>query len=62
MPIYSADNHYMDNSSETILESEGLLEPEFYGGLAYKFKKLIGINDFSFQFRKNHNTLRTYRL
>ena len=25
---------------------------EFYGDLVYKFKKLIGINDFSFQFRK----------
>ena len=28
-----------------------LLVP-FYGDLVYKFKKLIGINDFSFQFRK----------
>ena len=28
------------------------MEPEFYGGLDYKFKKLIGRNDFSFQFRK----------
>ena len=27
-------------------------QPEFYGDLVYKFKKLIGINDFSFQFRK----------
>ena len=33
------------------LFSEGLSEPEFYGVLVYK-KKLIGINDFSFQFRK----------
>ena len=33
------------------LLSEGLSEPEFYGDLVYK-KKLIGINDFSFQFRK----------
>ena len=31
---------------------KGLSEPEFYGDLVYKFKKLIGINDFSFQFRK----------
>ena len=31
---------------------EGLSEPEFYGDLVYKFKKLIGRNDFSFQFRK----------
>ena len=35
-----------------MLLSEGLSEPEFYGDLVYKFKKLIGINDFSFQFRK----------
>ena len=34
------------------LLSEGLSQPEFYGDLVYKFKKLIGINDFSFQFRK----------
>ena len=34
------------------LLSEGLSKPEFYGDLVYKFKKLIGINDFSFQFRK----------
>ena len=27
-------------------------EPEFYGDLVYKFKKLKGINDFAFQFRK----------
>ena len=32
--------------------SEDLSEPEFYGDLVYKFKKLKGINDFSFQFRK----------
>ena len=44
------------------LLSEGLSEPEFYGDLVYKFKKLIGSNDFSFQFRKNRNTLQTYRL
>ena len=31
---------------------EGLSEPEFYGDLVYKFKKLFGRNDFSFQFRK----------
>ena len=34
------------------LLNEGLSEPEFYGDLVYKFKKLIGSNDFSFQFRK----------
>ena len=30
------------------LLSEGLTEPEFNGDLLYKFKKLIGINDFIF--------------
>ena len=34
------------------LLSEGLSESEFYGDLVYKFKKLIGSKDFSFQFRK----------
>ena len=34
------------------LLGEGLSEPEFYGDLVYKFKTLIGRNDFSFQFRK----------
>ena len=47
--------HYELISKYTIglktLLSEGLSEPEFYGDLVYK-KKLIGINDFSFQFRK----------
>ena len=34
------------------LLSEGLSEPEFNGYLVYKFKTLIGSNDFSFQFIK----------
>ena len=34
------------------LLNEGLSEPEFYGDLVYKFGKLIGSNDFSFQFGK----------
>ena len=44
------------------LLSEGLSEPEFYGDLVYKFKKLIGSNDFFFSVQNNHNTLQTYRL
>ena len=31
---------------------EGLSETEFYGNLVYNFKKLIGRNDLSVQFRK----------
>ena len=33
------------------LLNEGFSEPKFYGDLVYKFKKLIGSNDFFFQFR-----------
>ena len=31
---------------------QGLLEPEFYGDLVYKFKKIVGSNNFSAQFIK----------
>ena len=31
---------------------QGLSEPEFYGDLVYKFKKIMGSTDFSDQFRK----------
>ena len=39
----------------TVLKSllkQGLSEPEFYGDLVYKFKKIVGRNDFSDQFKK----------
>ena len=42
---------------------EGLSEPEFYSDFVYKFKKLIGRNDFSFQFKKiSHYSLQAYRI
>ena len=31
---------------------QGLSEPEFYGDLVYKFKKIVGSNNFSAQFIK----------
>ena len=31
---------------------EGLSEPEIYGGLAYKFKKIVGNTDVSVQIKK----------
>ena len=31
----------------------GLSEPEFYGDLIYKFKKIVGRSDFSDQFKQN---------
>ena len=34
------------------LLQQGLSEPEFYGDLVYKFKKIRGMTDFSSQFRK----------
>ena len=36
---------------ETLL-LEGLSEPEFYGDLVYKFRKIIGRNDFPYHFKK----------
>ena len=31
---------------------QGLIEPEFYGDLVYKFQRIIGENDFPYHFRK----------
>ena len=31
---------------------QGLSEPEFYGDLVFKFRKLIGKNDYFYQFKK----------
>ena len=31
---------------------EGLSEPEFFGDLVYKFRKIIGKNDFPYHFKK----------
>ena len=31
---------------------QGLSEPEFYGDLVFKFRKLIGKNDYYYQFKK----------
>ena len=32
---------------------QGLSEPEFYGDSVYKFRKIIGQNDFHYHFKKN---------
>ena len=34
------------------LLQQGLSEPDFYGDLVYKFRKIYACNDFSTQFRK----------
>ena len=41
---------------------QGLSEPELYGDLVYKFKKIMGRTDFSDQFRKIRHTSQTYWL
>ena len=38
--------------TDLTLLHQGLSEPEFYGDLVYKFKKIVGRADFSDQFRK----------
>ena len=38
-------------SLKTLLQ-QGILEPEFYGDLVYRFRKIIGKSNFSEQFRK----------
>ena len=40
------------NGGLKTLLHQGLSEPEFYGDLVYKFKKIVGRADFSDQFRK----------
>ena len=41
------------NAGLKSLLHQGLSEPEFYGDLVYKFKKIRCMTDFSDQFRKN---------
>ena len=38
-------------SLKTLLQ-QGILEPEFYGALVYRFRKIVGKSNFSEQFRK----------
>ena len=61
--IINFEKHFLNFIADTIIDfqfnvglktllREGLSEPEYYGDLVYKFQKLIGRSDFSFQFRK----------
>ena len=40
------------NTGLKSLLKQGLSQSEFYGDFVYKFKKIVGRNDFSDQFRK----------
>ena len=39
---------------------EGLSEPEFYGDLVYKFRKIIGKNDFPYHFKHRRLVTNTH--
>ena len=41
-----------DNVGLKTLLLQGLSEPEFFGDLVYKFRKIIGKNDFPYHFKK----------
>ena len=40
------------NVGLTTLLLQGLSEPEFYGDMVYKFRKIIDKNDFPYHFKK----------
>ena len=50
------------NTGLKSLLKQGLSEPEFYGNLVYTFKKLVGRNDFSDQFKKIMHSLQKNRI
>ena len=43
---------YLNSKLDLNLLRHGLSEPEFYGDLVYKLKKIVGSNNFSAQFIK----------
>ena len=45
-------NWFLNSVLDKKILHQGLSEPEFYGDLVYKFKKIVGRADFSDQFRK----------
>ena len=58
-PNFIADTMNWFLGLKTFLH-QGLSEPEFYGDLVYKFKKIVDSADFSNQFRKFYRSLQTY--
>ena len=50
----SLDVHHMafNNVSLRKLLQQGISEPEFYGDLVYRIRKIVGKSNFSEQFRK----------
>ena len=64
MTYVSVDNRQEKNVKKSICSNtkktleygksrlQGLSEPEFYGDLVYKFRKIIGNMDFPYHFKK----------
>ena len=50
--LVSIVNAYKVYNNVGLKSHQSLSEPEFYGDLVYKFKKIMGRTDFSDQFRK----------
>ena len=49
------------NSSDTEALQQGISEPEVYGDLVYRFRKIVGKSNFSEQFRKLINPYKRIR-
>ena len=50
--IQKLESRNPDNIEQKSLLRQGLSEPDFYGDLVYKLKKIVGSNNFSAQFIK----------
>ena len=51
--FYRRHSALLENSvSLKTFQQQGISEPEFYGDLVYRFRKIVGKSDFSEQFRK----------
>ena len=50
--LFTSDSQHPPRSIHAVHLGEGLSEPDFYGDLVYKLKKIVGSNNFSAQFIK----------
>ena len=61
MDIISFEKHFLNFTTDSIslktFLQQGISEPIFYGDLVYKFKRIVGIPNFSDKFKKDNQTL-----
>ena len=50
--IYHVRTETKQSVGDFVMKHIQLSEPEFYGDLAYRFRKIVGRHDFSDQFRE----------